>query len=302
MKNAVGSSLDWGALAPLRLRARGAAEGLWAGPHRSLRRGAGVEFAGYRAYLPGDDLRFLDRHALMRHGARMVREFETDTDRSLRFLVDASASMGFAGSRAPGAKLAFAAVVAAALGWVALRGGDRVALDWLGGGDDDLSLPWASGSLAFERLVDALEHGDAAGSASSEALGLLLARLGRSTPSGSITVVLSDFLDLPENAVDAIASLSSRTRLVVGVQVLDRDERDLPYKGPVRLRAMESDLVVDTDAPRVRAEYQAALAALTARVRGRFVERGGRFVDCVTDEEPARVVRRVLESIAGVFA
>lgn len=301
MKPAVGSSLDWGALAPLRLRARGAAEGIWAGPHRSLRRGAGVEFAGYRAYNPGDDLRFLDRHAFMRHGARMVREFETDTDRSLRFLVDASASMGFSGSRAPGAKLAFASVVSAALGWVALRGGDRVALDWLAG-DDDLVLPWSSGSLAFERLVDALEHGEPGGRATDEAFAQLVARLGRNTPSGSITVVLSDFLDLPENAVDALAALSSRTRLVVGVQVLDRDELELPYKGPVRLRAMESDLVVDTDAPRVRAEYQAALAELTARVRSGFVERGGRFVGCVTDEDPARVVRRVLESIAGVFA
>ena len=65
--------LDWGALAPLRLRARGAAEGLWAGPHRSLRRGAGVEFAGYRAYTAGDDLRFLDRHAFMRHGVEYVK-------------------------------------------------------------------------------------------------------------------------------------------------------------------------------------------------------------------------------------
>jgi uncharacterized protein (DUF58 family) len=300
VKPALGSSLDWGALAPLRLRARGAAEGIWAGPHRSLRRGAGVEFAGYRAYLPGDDLRFLDRHALMRHGARMVREFETDTDRSLRFLVDASASMGFAGTRAPGAKLAFAAVVAAALGWVALRGGDRVALDWLG--EADAVLPWSSGSLAFERLVDALEHGEATGRASDEGLARLVARLGRSTPSGSITVVLSDFLDLPANAVEALAALSSGTRLVVGVQVLDRDELELPYNGPVRLRAMESDLVVDTDAPRVRAEYQAALAELTARVRSGFVARGGRFVTSVTDEGPARVVRRVLETIAGVFA
>ncbi len=297
MKQTVGSSLDWGALAPLRLRARGAADGLWSGPHRSLRRGAGVEFAGYRAYLPGDDLRFLDRHALMRHGTRMVREFDTDTDRSLRLLVDSSASMGFAGSRAPGAKLAFAAVIAAALGWVALRGGDRIALDWLG--EKDAALPWASGALAFERLVDALEHGEAEGGLDAAGLERITARLARNTPSGSITVVLSDFLDLPQEAVDALAALSSRTRLVVGVQVLDPDELDLPYKGPVRLRAMETDLVVDTDAPRVRAEYQAALAALTARFRGGLVARGGRFVTSATNEPPARVVRRVLEAVGG---
>ena len=123
--------LDWGAFAPLRLRARAAAEGAWSGAHRSVRKGAGVEFAGHRAYVHGDDLRFIDRHALMRHGALMLREFETETDRSIYLVIDASASMGFRGSRAPGAKLSFASVVAAALAWIAIRGGDRVALDWL---------------------------------------------------------------------------------------------------------------------------------------------------------------------------
>ena len=45
--------------------------------HRSVRRGAGVEFGGQRPYVPGDDLRFLDRRSLMRHDRLMVREFES---------------------------------------------------------------------------------------------------------------------------------------------------------------------------------------------------------------------------------
>lgn len=65
--------LDWGELAPLRISARHAADGVYAGGHRSQRRGAGVEFGGHRAYTPGDDLRFIDRHALMRHGRLLVR-------------------------------------------------------------------------------------------------------------------------------------------------------------------------------------------------------------------------------------
>ena len=82
------AAIDWSRLAPLRLRARLVAEGAWAGMHQSPRRGAGVEFGGHRAYTPGDDLRFIDRHALMRHGELMIREFETETDRDLRLLVD----------------------------------------------------------------------------------------------------------------------------------------------------------------------------------------------------------------------
>jgi uncharacterized protein (DUF58 family) len=291
-------SLDWGALAPLRLRARTAAEGLFSGAHRSVRRGAGVEFAGHRAYLPGDDLRFIDRHALMRHGALVLREFETETERALKLIVDATASMGFRGGRAPGAKLAFTAVVSAALGWIALRGGDRVALDWLGG-DRPRWLPAGSGMHAFERLVGALDHAEAFGGVSGEELELVLARVERSAPRGAVMVLFSDLLDLPERAPERIAALAARGRTLVVVQVLDPDEIELPFDGPVRLRSLESDLIVDTDAPLVRAEYQAALANLREGFRRELVARGGRFLVCSSADDPGTVVRAVLTAVAG---
>ena len=103
-------------LVPLRLRARSVADGVYAGSHRSPRRGAGVEFGGHRNYVQGDDLRFIDRHALMRHGRLLVREFETETDRTLRLVVDASASMAYKSELAQLNKLEFSAVVAAAHG------------------------------------------------------------------------------------------------------------------------------------------------------------------------------------------
>jgi len=294
----VGKTLDWGALAPLRLRARGAADGLWAGAHRSIRRGSGVEFAGHRAYLPGDDLRFVDRHALMRHGELVLREFETETDRSVKLVIDATASMGFRGSRAPGAKLAFASVIAAAIGWIAVRGGDRVALDWIGG-KEARTLPAAAGPQAFERLVAALESAEPGGQLSGEGLEAVLAKVERSAPRGAVTLVVSDLLDLPERAAERIAALGARGRSLVVLQVLDPDEIDLPYTGPVRLQSLESDLVVDTDAPQVRADYQAALARLRDGFQNELVQRGGRFLFDSTAEPPAAVVRRVLGLVAG---
>src|SRR5262245_30321667 len=129
------SALDWGELVPLRLHARNVADGAYAGSHRSPRRGSGIEFGGHRNYVPGHDLRWLDRHALMRHGRLMIREFETETERALFLIVDASLSMGFRSPKAPGAKLAYAAVLAAAMTRIAIAGGDPVALDWIGGSD-----------------------------------------------------------------------------------------------------------------------------------------------------------------------
>ena len=129
----VRSKLDWGAFAPLRLKARSVADGVYAGSHKSPRKGSGVEFGGHRAYVPGDDLRYIDRHALMRHGELLIREFETETDRDLWLFVDATKSMSYAGPGAPGPKYAFAALLAAALAYIAVRTGDRVGLDFLGG-------------------------------------------------------------------------------------------------------------------------------------------------------------------------
>ena len=62
-------------------------------------RAPGVEFGGQRPYVPGDDLRFFDRRALLRHDKLMVREFETETDRALWLCLDATASMSFRGER-----------------------------------------------------------------------------------------------------------------------------------------------------------------------------------------------------------
>ncbi|MEM9695230.1 MAG: DUF58 domain-containing protein, partial [Myxococcota bacterium] len=112
--------IDWGAISPLRLRANLVAEGLYSGMHRSQRRGAGIEFGGQRPYAAGDDLRFLDLRALLRHDRLMIREFETETERSLMVVLDASASMAFRGESAPGAKYAFSALLAAALTRIAV--------------------------------------------------------------------------------------------------------------------------------------------------------------------------------------
>jgi uncharacterized protein (DUF58 family) len=149
-------ALDWGKLAPLRLHAKSVADGVYAGGHRSRRRGAGIEFGGQRNYVPGDDLRFIDRHALLRHGELLVRQFETETDRTLCLLVDASASMSFRGEGAPAPKYAFAALIAAALTKIAVGSGDRVSLDWFGG-ERTVELATSGGREAFERVVGALE-------------------------------------------------------------------------------------------------------------------------------------------------
>lgn len=291
-------AIDWGKLAPLRLHARTVAEGVYAGVHRSLRRGAGVEFGGHRNYVPGDDLRFLDRHARMRHGQLLIREFETETDRAVRLIVDASASMSFRSPRAPGAKYAYAALIAAAIARVALTRGDRVALDFIGG-ERALPLPSTGGREAFERIVGHLETAVPAGDVEDIALERALAPTARHARRGAAVIVLSDLLDLPPSAPDLIAALCTGGRSVALVRVLDPLELDFSFQGPVALRSMEGDVHIETDASSVRAGYLEALERVLQDYRARVEARGGRVVATSTSDEPVGSVRRVLAALAG---
>lgn len=296
--NDVRGAIDWGTLGPLRIRSRLVAEGVYAGAHRSARRGAGIEFGGHREYVPGDDLRWLDRRSLLRHDRLLVRQFETETDRALRLVVDATASMGYRGKRAPASKLAFAAVVAAALGRIAVTSGDPVGLTYFGGAASARGVPVSGGREAFERLVASLEASGAGGDHRTDlaALDRVIAPLARGARRGSLVVFLSDLIDLPEAAADRVASIAARGKGVVVVQVLDPDEAELPFEGTVRLRALEGGLVVETDVEATRAEYLSRLHALQDAWDRALVARGGRLVKVRSNEDPVRAVRAAIEA------
>jgi uncharacterized protein (DUF58 family) len=292
--------LDWGSLSPLRLNAQRLADGAFAGAHKSQRRGSGVEFDGHRDYVPGDDLRRLDFRALMRHGRLLIRQFESETERRLCLMLDCTRSMAFKSEQAPAAKLAFAALLAAALGRVAVATGDQVALDWLGG-EQAVGLPASGGKEAFERLVSALESVRVGGdeTLSSADLDNAMQPLARRAVRGSVVVLFSDLVDLPEGAARAFATLSTRMRTAIVVRVLDPLEARFPFDGSVRLKSSWGQTVVETDASQARAGYLQALSAQFTEWQEALVSNGGRAVDCCTDEPPLEVVRRILTAIEG---
>jgi uncharacterized protein (DUF58 family) len=294
-KTELRSRLDWGAFAPLRLKARSVADGVYAGSHKSPRKGAGIEFGGHRAYVPGDDLRYIDRHALMRHGDLLIREFETETDRDLWLFVDATHSMSYTGPGGPGPKYGFAALLAAALAYIAVRTGDRVALDFLGG-NNARALPPRAGRDAFERVVTALEDAEPAQdlTAQRNLVEQALGQAQRSARRGAVQIVLTDLLDLPEGTLEALSALTTRGRSLQVIQVLAPAERDFPFEGAVLLRSLEGNSTVETDAALSREQYLAALAEARRRAERQLVPRGGRLMTCATSDSAEVLVRRIL--------
>jgi hypothetical protein len=82
--------------------------------------------------------------------------------------------------------------------------------------------------------------------------------------------------------------------------VLDPTEARFPFQGPVLLRSTEGRVRVETDAVAVRDGYLAALARIGASWSQRLLAGGGRFVDTVTSDNPADIVRRVVGAAGGV--
>src|SRR5689334_24728644 len=113
-------------LAGLPLLARRPMQGNVSGRHASPHRGSSIEFAEYRKYVPGDDLRRLDWRAYGRSDRYYVKEFEADTNLRCVFVLDTSGSMGF-GSKGL-TKIEFARRIVGTLASLASQQGDAMGL------------------------------------------------------------------------------------------------------------------------------------------------------------------------------
>jgi uncharacterized protein (DUF58 family) len=191
-------------------------------------------------------------------------------------------------------------LLAAALTRVAVSGQDPVSLSWLGG-HELRDLGAHSGTIAFERIVTALESVTAIGDLhdANEQLRSCWQGVARRSKRGSVVVFFSDLLDLPPDTARALAALALGHRAVVVVQVIDPEERDLSYRGMLRFRAIEGDKRVETDADAVREQYRQRLREHVAGWRRTLEREGGRLVESCSDDEPVRIVREIVQAIAG---
>ena len=172
----------------LRIRSQGVFRGQFKGERRSLNRGAGVEFADYRVYEIGDDLRYVDWNIYARLGRLFIKLFRADEDLSISILLDNSKSMGFG---AP-TKLACAKQIAAALGYIGLANLDRVSIHTLSDRTHPIVAP-TYGKAQFAKLSSALQEVDTAGKTD---LTECLKRFSTYTSQAGVAVVISDFWDI----------------------------------------------------------------------------------------------------------
>jgi uncharacterized protein (DUF58 family) len=259
----------------LSLLSRRAFRGSVKGERRSPRRGHSVEFADYRAYGHGDDLRYVDWNIYGRLGRLHVKLFVDEEDLCLHLLVDASASMRFGTP----SKLEYAVRTAAALGFVGLVNHERVGVGILRARVSE-GWPPARGRNQVVTLLDFLGDVDSAGPTRlNEALADYAAR----AREPGVAVLISDFLD-PRGFEAGVRALLERRYDVHLIHVLDRSEMNPELAGDLRLEDAETgemrDITVDADTLR---GYHERLAEFLERVEGFCRSREVGYHRVVTD-------------------
>lgn len=213
------------ALRHVRLRPRGEAEGTFAGPHKSHFRGTAVEFADYREYSPGDDIRLMDWKVLARTDRHYVRLYDAERNLLTYLVVDKSGSMKYKGAvRQTSPKLEHAARLAAALAYLVVREGDEVGLS-LADSRLHSHLPPSSSWAQLQRILDCLEQATAEGTTDLHAcLDQIFSRVRRR----GVLVIFSDFLDANEDFWKSIDMFRKSRFDVMLFNILHPEELDLP--------------------------------------------------------------------------
>jgi len=247
------------------------------GEHASGKGGSSTEFADYRNYVPGDDVRFVDWNIFARLNRPFMKLYQYEEVMHVAILVDGSNSMKFEGKFERGCQLA------AALGLTALMGVERISAYVVGASSDPPRvMPPASGRASMRRLFDFFERAECGGDAPIDAA--VEAMLRRHRGKG-LAIIVSDFLT-PASLARPFNLLYSAGLEIFALQVLGPTEIDPELTGDLRLVDSEHGGTVDVSSiGELHGIYHDHRERLEEHVRRQCRMRNGRFVS-INSEAP----------------
>ncbi len=220
----------------LHLVARKILSGQMKAERRSRKKGVSIEFADHRPYSPGDDFRFIDWNVYFRTEQFFLKLFEEEEDLHVYLLVDESMSMDYGAPY----KWHYARRLAAAIGYLALAGQDRVHVlpfreSIAGGAANNLRV---RGKGRIYELMRFLENRNAEGPTS---VNESLRKFALGKHKRGLAVVISDLLD-PEGVVKGLSSVYHQKFDLFVIQVVSPQEAEPGLLGDLRLEDSEADL------------------------------------------------------------
>ncbi len=266
-------------LGKIEIVARWVVDGFLSGLHRSPRKGFSVEFAEFRPYQPGDDLRYIDWRIVARADRWMIKQFEEETNTRAALVLDVSQSMSWTGSPARLTKLRYAEQVVAALSLLLIRQRDAVGLVRY---DDRLRtvLPARARTIQWRRVVTAL--GDP-GSGSDSRMAEGIQQAARLIRRPGIVIVLTDLL-VDEAAMDnALRVARAAGHHVTVLHIVDPSELELDAPGEAIFVDPESSQEVTATVADVREAYSRTVREAIEEWRIRLASIGAGYEVIRTD-------------------
>ena len=226
MATGTGSYLDFDILARIdnmQLLAKVVVEGFLLGLHRSPYRGFSVEFAEYRQYVPGDEIRHLDWKVYGKTDRYYIKQFEEETNVNCTIVLDKSASMGYGSGRLT--KLEYGSYLAASLAYFMMMQRDATGLALF---DSELRalLPPRSRLTHLHLILSELENLKAEGTTSSRKP---LHDLAEGLKKRGLVILISDLFDEPANVLSGLQHFKFVGHDVIVFHIVDRAELTFPF-------------------------------------------------------------------------
>ena len=273
-----------GKLARSKLRTRWATASTGIGERRSRDKGAGMEFADYREYQPGDDIRHLDPHIYARFGQNYIRQFEVYKQLPITILIDASRSMDFGEPN----KFSYAKGLGALLGFVGLAGSDQVQFA-IGTGGKVHRSPRYHGIMRAQQMFDWLEtqKTELSGTFGETLRAVTMSLVGR-----GLLIILSDWWE--EDLEAELGILVATGQEVWGIQVVAPEEVEpgLLGEGEVRFVDIESGHEVELAVDRTTLDrYRRSFNAWREQIQSVLSRSHGRYLLVPTNVDPERLIQ-----------
>jgi len=283
------------ALNGLDLVAKTVVDGFVAGLHRSPDFGFSQEFAEYRAYTPGDDLRQVDWNVYARSEKIVLKRYRGETNSQLTLMLDASNSMAYGSNGTK--KMDYARFLAASLAYMASQQRDAAGLIVF---DDDVRqyIPPSTRQGQLHRLLHGIEHAEPA------------ARTDYAHPfqhfqefmkRRGLAVVISDFWADPGTIIKTIAPLRYRGNEVILFHVLDPQEVRPKLRGPAIFIDMETQDSLEVSPDYAQVEYRSKIDAHIEALRTKAKGGGLDYFLLTTDRPLDEALREYLSIRQGRF-
>ncbi len=223
------------------------------GLHRSATRGASVEFAEYRKYVQGDDIRHVDWRVFARTDRFYIKEFEADTNLRCCLVLDISGSMAFAGAH--GSRLDYAKRLLVTLAHLLVHQGDAAGLVCFSDGTrHDIPPRDAPSHLrAIFETVAAVQPNGTTGIVQT------LHDLAEKIRQRALVIVFSDLFTPVGELMECFEHMRFRKHDLAVFHLLDRQELDFNFDRPIRFQDLEGNFQLITDPAIIKAGYQREL-------------------------------------------